>query len=161
MKSLSLRCAPLVAALGTLLASPAFANSMSGNVTANVASTCEIRAVTDVHADFEFSVSSSSRTGQILVICNKDANYTLTSPTVDASGRFWLSSISGTPGATLEVELRDNTGVPMGSARAMNLVGTGIQEWIPFTLVYNPGGAALPAVASYASTLQFDLTYVF
>ena len=135
----------------------AFANSMSGNVTANVPSTCEIRAVTDVHAEFGFNVSSTTGSGNILVACNLDANYTLTSPTVDAAGRFTLPSISGHPGAEMEVELRDNTGVPLTSSGAMNRVGTGQSEWVPFSLNFNPAGL-LPPVAFYQGTLTFDLT---
>lgn len=146
-----------------LLAALAFApsafaaTSVVSNVTADVPAYCEIETITDVHADFSPQSSSTTRIGQILVMCNLDLNYTLSSPTVDANGEFIITGISGQPGAQMSVVLRDNSGIPLPAGSTWNRTGTGMSEWIPFQLLYNPSGV-IPAIAFYQGSLTVDLT---
>lgn len=157
MKSLSLRCAPLVAALGLLLASPAFAdNTATGDVYANVPSTCEIYSIDPVTANFGVSVTQTSASGYINILCNLNAGYSLTAPTVDASGNFTITAISGTSGATMLVKLRESTtGNAWTSSDIVGGNGTGQFQQYPFTLDFNVAGG-LPSYGSYVGS--FDVT---
>jgi len=160
MKKLSLLAIGLTAALA---APAAFADSTgTGTVTANVPSTCEIQFVENVHGEFSTNVTSTSATGNIAVICNKDAGYSLSTPTTDANGRFILNAISGTGGATMEAELRETvTGQAWDSGDLVGGQGTGMTEFHSFQVIYNPSGAALPAYGAYTADLTFDLTSSF
>ncbi|WP_423171085.1 hypothetical protein [Stenotrophomonas maltophilia group sp. CASM26] len=149
----------LLAALATV---PAFANSATGTVTANVPSTCEIMSVDDVHADLSQHSAQLQTGGSIQVICNKDAGYSITTSTVDANGRFAITAVSGTSGATMEVELRETaTGNTWSNSDIVGGTGTGLTQSIGFQLVYNPSGGPIPAYGFYTGPLTFDLTSTF
>lgn len=151
-----------LALLAALVTAPAFANSATGTVTANVPSTCEITSVDNVHGELSQHSSQIQTGGNIQVICNKDAGYSITTSTVDANGRFSIAAISGTSGATMEVELRETvTGGSWSNSDIMGGTGTGLTQFIPFQLVYNPTGGPLPAYGFYTGSLTFDLTSTF
>lgn len=140
----------------------AFANSVQGGVTANVPSTCEITAVDAVHAEFGLNVSTTSASGNIHVVCNKDAGYSISSPTVNADGRFTIPAISGTAGATMQVEVRESvTGNALNSGDLIGGTGTGLTQFIGFQLVYNPLGGGIPAYGFYSGQWTVDLTSSF
>lgn len=155
MKKLSLLAIGLTAALAT---PAAFADdSATINVTATVQPFCSIFSATDADGQFAPQVSSTDFIGQIGVMCNLNQNYTITSPTVDSAGQFVMPGISGQPGASMNVVLMDNNSVALGSADSWSHTGTGMSQWIPFRLRYNPE-SIIPSVGSYATTLTFDLT---
>jgi|GEM_PF-4303307 len=155
-------CPLTLALLAALATAPAFANSATSTVTANVESTCEIMSVDNVHGDLGQHTAQLQTGGNIQVICNKDAGYSITTSTVDANGRFVISAVSGTSGATMEVELRETTtGNTWSDSDIVGGTGTGLTQFIGFQLVYNPSGGALPAYGFYSGPLTFDLTSTF
>jgi len=160
MKKLFLLAMTMLAALA---APAAFADSSgTTTVTATVPSTCEIQFIDTVHGDFSTHVTSTTATGNIAVLCNKDAGYSLSTPTPDSAGRFMLTAISGTSGATLEAELRETvTGQSWGNTDLVGGVGTGQTVYHPFQVIFNPSGGALPPVGSYTASLTIDLTSTF
>lgn len=155
MKKLSL----LAALIAATLATPAFAdNTATGDVYANVPSTCEIYSIDPVTANFGVSVSQTSAGGFINILCNKDGGYSLTAPTVDASGNFTISAISGTSGATMLVKLRESTtGSAWTSSDIVGGTGTGQMQQYPFTLDFNVAGG-IPAYGSYVGSFDVTLT---
>ena len=156
MKKLFLLLATLMA---TAVVSPAFAdNTATGDVYANVPSTCEILSIDPVTANFGVSVSQTSAGGNIQIICNKDAGYSLTAPTVDASGNFVISAVSGTAGATMLVKLRESTtGSAWTSSDIVGGTGTGNVQLYPFTLDFNVAGG-IPAYGSFVGSFDVTLT---
>lgn len=157
MKKLFLLLATLMA---STVASPAFAdNTATGDVYANVPSTCEILSIDPVTANFGLNVTQTSASGNIQIVCNKDAGYSLTAPTVDGSGNFNISAISGTAGATMQVQLRESTtGSAWTSSDIVGGTGTGQVQFYPFQLVFNPTGSAIPAYGSYVGSFDVTLT---
>lgn len=140
----------------------AFANSLQGSVTANVPSTCELTAVDSVHAEFGMNVSTTSGSGQIHVVCNKDAGYSISSSSVNADGRFTIPAISGTAGATMQVEVRESvTGNALNSGDLIGGTGTGLTQFIGFQLIFNPLGGGIPAYGFYSGQWTVDLTSSF
>lgn len=152
----------ILALLAALVTAPAFANSATGTVTANVPSTCEITSVDNVHGELSQHSSQIQTGGSIQVVCNKDAGYSITTSTVDANGRFEIAAVSGTSGATMEVELREVvTGNSWSNTDIVGGTGTGLTQFIGFELVYNPSGGPIPAYGFYTGPLTFDLTSTF
>lgn len=160
MKKLSLLAIGLMAALA---APAAFADdSKTGTVTANVPSTCEIQFIENVHGEFAANITSTSATGNIAVLCNKDAGYSLSTPSTDSAGRFTLNAISGTAGATMEAELRETvTGQPWSNTDLVGGQGTGQTVYHSYQVVFNPAGGVIPAVGSYTADVTVDLTATF
>ena len=159
MKKLSLLAIGLMAALA---APAAFADdSKTVTVTANVQSTCEIQFVENVHGEFAPRVASITASGLIAVLCNKDAGYSLSTPTTDSAGRFTLNAISGTAGATMEAELRETvTGQPWSNTDLVGGQGTGQIVYHSYQVLFNPDGG-IPAVGSYTADVTVDLTGTF
>ena len=155
MKKLSL----LAALIAATLATPAFAdNTATGDVYANVPSTCEIYSIDPVTANFGVSVTQTSAGGFINILCNKDAGYSLTAPTVDGSGNFTINAISGTAGASMLVKLRESTtGGAWTSSDIVGGQGTGQMQQYPFTLDFNVAGG-IPAYGSYVGSFDVTLT---
>ena len=155
MKKLYL-LATLIAAV--VAAPSALADPVTGNVYANVPSFCQINSVEDVTADFGMGTRSMESTGLISVICNLNKGYSITNTTVDSAGRFVIPAVSGTSGASMQVELRQNvTGSAWTDASILGGTGTGLTQLIPFKLVFNPNGGPIPSYGQYVGTLTFDL----
>lgn len=157
MKKLFLLLATLMA---TAIVSPAFAdNTATGDVYANVPSSCEILSIDPVTANFGLNVTQTTAGGNIQILCNKDAGYRLTATTVDTSGNFTIAAISGTSGATMQVQLRETTtGDAWTSYDIVGGQGTGQVQFYPFQLVFNPSGSAIPAYGSYVGSFDVTLT---
>jgi hypothetical protein len=159
MKKLNILSTALVGALAVLATPSAFAaSSGTGNITAYVPSQCEITLVEDVHADFDIGVSEIGTSGNIHIMCNLGHGYSLTTPSTDDGGYLTLNVISGDTGS-MQVRVKDTLSDTYWSNDILvGGQGTGMTQFHPFELDFNPGGALLPTAGSYAGTLTFELT---
>lgn len=156
MKNVLSTLALAVAAL--VVAPSALANDVTANISAGVPLMCEIAQATDTDAEFPSGAMSVTQYTQMLVRCNLDQSFTITTPTPDAAGRFSISN--GVQ--TMDVELTSgNSGTNIwGSSVEITGVGTGNLQFVDYGLKFNPDRAYLPAAGTYNGTITFSLTAI-
>lgn len=148
----------LTLAIASAFAFNVSASTATGQLTASVEGSCNIMSTDSVHAEFTNGSTGVGMYGRFMVLCNKDMPYTVAS-SADANGRIILTATSGTPGATMVVELRDGTGTPwLGNGDYVVYgIGTGSFEYLDIGFNFNPDGG-IPPVGFYEGSYTLTLT---
>lgn len=148
----------LTLAIASAFAFNVSASTATGQLTASVEGNCNIISTDSVHAEFPSGIIGVERYGRFIVLCNKDMPYTVAS-SADSNGRIILTATSGTPGATMVVELRDGTGSPWlgNGGHVVYGVGTGSPEYLDIGFHFNPDGG-IPPVGFYEGSYTLTLT---
>ncbi|MBJ6983991.1 hypothetical protein [Luteimonas sp. MC1750] len=147
---------PLALAIAMVAAPSAFANDVTANVSATVPQQCEIVQVQDTDVTFAVGQTGSNVYQQMMVRCNLDQAFNITTPTTDAAGRFNITN--GVQSMAVELTAGD-LGVDIwDSSLAVPGVGTGEYQYFDYGLSFNPDSGYLPAVGTYTGTIMFSLT---